>query len=242
MLRHIHIEPNYECMSSRAAEFVIDAIAQKPDLVICCSTGDTPKHTWDIVAKRYGAERFQTDNITIVKFDEIFGLPFMHPSTSEAYLRERVIDPLKIPLTHFVNFDPTGPDPSEECSRVEAKLHDLGGIDLTVTGFGINGNLGKIQASAESGVSDAHVEKLYDSTCRHPMLQSVGGVTLGWTLGIADVMQSKAVVLLASGAHKRLPLHRLLTGTISPEFPASLLRKHPVCHLFCDWDAYSEPL
>ena len=42
-LRHIHLEPNYECMSQDAASFVIDAIAKKPDLVLCLSAGDTPK-------------------------------------------------------------------------------------------------------------------------------------------------------------------------------------------------------
>ena len=56
-----------------------------------------------------------------------------------------------------------------------------------------------------------------------------------------NIMQSKDIVLLASGEHKRNPLRRLLTGTITPEFPASLLRKHSDCHLFCDWAAFSVP-
>ena len=240
-IRHMHVEPNYECMSQDAANFVIDAIAKKPDLVLCLSVGDTPKRTYEILVERYLAGHFRTDALTVVKLDEWLNLPSMHLSTCEAYLINRVIEPLKISRTRFVSFDSDAHDHVEECCKVEAMLGYLGGIDLTVTGFGINGNLGKNQPSKESSFIGAHVEKLCDSTRKHPMLHSVDGVTLGWTLGIANVMQSKAVVLLATGEHKRNPLRRLLTGTITPEFPASLLRKHPDCHLFCDWDAFSGP-
>jgi galactosamine-6-phosphate isomerase len=72
------------------------------------------------------------------------------------------------------------------------------------------------------------------------MLSSVNGrVTYGLTLGMAEIMQSRKILLLVSGAHKRLQLRRLLTPEISSQFPASFLWLHPDVTLLYDRDSAS---
>ena len=83
-IRHIHVEQDYECMSQDAANFVIDAIAKKPDFVLCLSAGDTPTRTYQILVERYRAGHFRTDALTVVKLDEWLNLPSMHPDTCQA--------------------------------------------------------------------------------------------------------------------------------------------------------------
>ena len=60
--------------------------------------------------------------------------------------------------------------------------------------------------------------------------------TYGLTLGMGDIMLSRAILLLVSGAHKREPLRQLMQPAITTQFPASLLWLHPNCHLLCDRD------
>ena len=114
-----------------------------PNLLSRYSDIDTPTRTYEILVERYRAGHFRTDALTVVKLDEWLNLPSMHPDTCQAYLIERVIEPLNIGRTRFVSFNSDAHDHVQECCEVEAKLGYLGGIDLTVTGFGINGNLGK---------------------------------------------------------------------------------------------------
>jgi 6-phosphogluconolactonase/glucosamine-6-phosphate isomerase/deaminase len=58
--------------------------------------------------------------------------------------------------------------------------------------------------------------------------------SLGMTLGVADIMQSRRVLLLVSGAAKRSVLSRLWEERISPQFPASILALHRHCTVLCD--------
>jgi glucosamine-6-phosphate deaminase len=51
---------------------------------------------------------------------------------------------------------------------------------------------------------------------------------------MADLLQSRHIVLLVTGAGKREALRRLLCGTITTDFPASLLQLHQNVVLLCD--------
>ena len=48
-----------------------------------------------------------------------------------------------------------------------------------------------------------------------------------FTLGLGTLLASRKLVLIASGAAKRDILARTIDGGISPEVPATLLRRHP---------------
>ena len=81
--------------------------------------------------------------------------------------------------------------------------------------------------------------ELSESSLKHAMLrQSTRRPTYGLTLGMADLLQSREVLLLVSGPAKRDPLQRLLGGQITTGFPASLLHLHPQVTLVCDAAAY----
>jgi galactosamine-6-phosphate isomerase len=56
----------------------------------------------------------------------------------------------------------------------------------------------------------------------------------GLTLGMADILQSRRILLLVTGPAKREPLRRLLSGEITTDFPASLLTLHSEVLLLCD--------
>ena len=83
-----------------------------------------------------------------------------------------------------------------------------------------------------------HVAKLSLQTVRHPMLRSVRPKPrYGMTLGMADILHSRKVLLLVSGAHKREVLRRLLGSTVTTRFPASFIWLHPDVSIICDREA-----
>jgi glucosamine-6-phosphate deaminase len=60
------------------------------------------------------------------------------------------------------------------------------------------------------------------------------------TLGVADILDARAIRVLAFGKGKTHVVRRLLEEPIGPELPASFLRGHPDVHLFLDRQAAQE--
>jgi glucosamine-6-phosphate deaminase len=59
----------------------------------------------------------------------------------------------------------------------------------------------------------------------------------GLTFGLANILQSKAILLLVSGRHKKAPLRRMLGGEVTTRCPASFLWLHPDVTVYCDREA-----
>ncbi len=68
-----------------------------------------------------------------------------------------------------------------------------------------------------------------------------GRPDFGLTLGIADLLHARQILLLVSGSAKQEPLRRLLNGPISTDLPASLLELHENVLVLCDEDAMADP-
>ena len=85
----------------------------------------------------------------------------------------------------------------------------------------------------------AHVATLSPESLAHPMVRDRSTpLRYGLTLGMADILSSKQVMLLVNGRHKRDVLRRLLDDrTVSPRFPASFLWLHPNVYCLCDAEA-----
>ena len=53
-------------------------------------------------------------------------------------------------------------------------------------------------------------------------------------MGIADIMQAKKIVILASGSNKALAVYKTVEKKIDESCPASILQKHPNSVLVVD--------
>ena len=60
----------------------------------------------------------------------------------------------------------------------------------------------------------------------HPLVAEEFRVVVG--------LEAREVVLLVGGAAKRGALRRLLDGAVTPDLPASALRRHPRCTVLAD--------
>ena len=161
------------------------------------------------------------------------------PATCEHYLRRLLLNPLAVPPERYCGWESQPADAEAECRRMAAWLAVHGPVDIQVLGLGENGHLGFNEPAAQL-CATPHVARLSAVSLGHSMLgPSRGRVAFGLTLGIGDILAARSILLLVSGERKARQLQRLVTGEISPEFPASLLRRHRAVTVFCDAAAAS---
>lgn len=210
-----------------------EAAAEKPDLLICLASGDTPTGTYALLAaapERISGARF-------IQLDEWAGLGAEDPASCAAYLERTVRGSLAVPPERWIGFRGDAPDAAAECRRVAAALAAAGPIDLCILGLGRNGHLG-LNEPAESFDPVCHVATLAQETRGHPMLnETAAPVREGLTLGLGDMLRARRILLLVSGRAKQAPLAGLASRRVTPQLPASFLWLHGDAVCLCDVDA-----
>ena len=224
---------DYEALSEYAAERLVERLREEPSTLLCLAAGSTPNRTYELLAQRGRAEPALFEKCRLLKLDEWGGLAMDDPATCDTQLRTALVRPLGM-SDRYIAFNSQPQNPDAECQRIAVWLKENGPIDTCVLGLGMNGHLG-FNEPAGWLQPHAHVARLSESSLAHSMLrQSAARPAYGLTLGMADLLQSRQVLLLVSGAAKRLPLELLLRGGITTDFPASLLHLHPNVTLICD--------
>lgn len=236
----VEVYPDYQALSAGAADIIVDELRARPNLLLCTATGSSPVGTYACLAERQRVDPGLFKALRIVKLDEWCGLAADDPGTCEVYLRQHVLEPLCISRDRYLAFWSNPEDPAVECQRVARLLEQEGPIDVCVLGIGLNGHI----ALNEPGLTlspHAHVAELTDQSREHVMLKQTNGVVrYGLTLGVADILRSRKILLLVSGASKKEVLARLLTSPIATDFPASLLWLHRDVTVLCDREAAGE--
>jgi galactosamine-6-phosphate isomerase len=227
------ILPDHEAVSRRAADWLLQRIGRQPDLLLCTAAGSTPLRAYALLAEQRATQPQLFSRLRLLKLDEWGGLAMDDPATCEQHLRAALVEPLGL-AARYVAFDSRPQNPQAECARVAAWLAENGPIDVCVLGLGVNGHLG-FNEPATHLQPHCHVAELSPESLAHGSLAGARSrLGFGLTLGMADILQSRQILLLATGETKRDPLARLLSGRITTQFPASLLQLHRDVTLVCD--------
>lgn len=225
-----------EEMAEQASEFIIDRFRNTGEFLICTATGNSTTLTYKKVVER--KKQFSTEHLKVVKLDEWGGIPLDFPQTCETYLWNHLLRPLHISEEQFIGFN-SDADPLEECRRVQERLDQEGPIDLCILGIGLNGHIAFNEPAAYLQ-PHCHVAKLSEKALNHPMAKEMGArPTYGLTLGMADILNSKEILILISGASKAEITRDFMQRKISTELPASFLWLHPRVHCMVDREAFS---
>ncbi len=230
----LRVARDYEAMSQAAAQHVAAALRAKPDTLLCLASGATPARTYELLAEAGRRKPALFRRARLLKLDEWGGLAPDDPATCEAYLQEKLCEPLKISRDRLFGWNSRPRRPQAECERIASWLAVHGPIDVSLLGLGTNGHLGFNEPAAALQVGP-HVARLSRASRTHSMLGTTcGRVRFGLTLGMGDLLRSREMVLLVSGAHKARQLRRFFTGRLTPRFPVSCLWLHPALTIFCD--------
>lgn len=224
-------------MSRSAVDLAIQVIQANPKALICAASGGTPTRFYELLAQSC-TEKVTSDRaLRVIKLDEWGGLPKDDPGSCEAYLQRWVVQPLGILPENYTRFDDQTKTPVIECQRVRKWLAENGPIDLCILGLGTNGHLA-LNEPGDCLYPCAHVAQLAETSTNHPMLaSSLIKPTFGMTLGVAELLLSRRIILLVSGQNKQAPMKHFMSQRIATTFPGSLLWLHPNVTVFCDQEA-----
>jgi len=214
------VTPDYRTLSLTAAELVVKAVRTKPGLVLGLPTGNTPIGLYEQLVRSYREQQLDFSKLRTFNLDEFVGLAPNDPHSYRTYMRKHFFD--------HVNVSAANTHIPENPGTYEDAIKQTGGIDLLIVGIGTNGHI----AFNEPGSSFA--SRTREIELAPETIASAGKYFEGTpvperaiTMGIGTILESRCIVLLASGASKKSVVHRALNGPVSEAIPASALQLHP---------------
>jgi glucosamine-6-phosphate deaminase len=233
----VHVYRDERATARALARHISAAIRRKPDLVLGLPTGRTPIAFYKELCALVARGRLDLGRVTTFNLDEFLGLPPSHPGSYRRFMETHLFSPVNLPAerTNFLNG--SAPDPDAECQRYEQAIVEAGGIDLQILGIGTNGHIG-FNEPAPALQARTHRVTLRPETRRSNAAlfegesQAVPREAL--SMGMATILQARALVLLATGRAKASCVERMLHGPITTDLPASFLQLHPEVHIVVD--------
>ena len=232
---------DYQEMSRVAADYLLSKVKKSNKITLGLATGGTPQGLYQELINDHQENKTSYQHVSSFNLDEYIGLSGNHPNSYCHYMKENLFNHIDIPLenTHI----PSGKaaDLDGECQAYDEKIHSEGGIDLQVLGIGSNGHIG-FNEPGTSFDSPTHIVELTPSTreANARYFDSIEEVpSHAITMGIASILKSKEILLLASGHSKQDAMKKLVEGKISEDFPASVLNRHSNVTVIADEEALS---
>jgi glucosamine-6-phosphate deaminase len=222
------VKPDYSQMSLAAAQFVAGAVRDLPNVNLCLPVGKTPKGMYQELIRLHRSERLDFSRVKMFQLDEYVDLRPDHPRRFKSLLWREFFNHINVRRANIYLID----------ENFESTIHAAGNLDLAVLGIGVNGHLGFNEPGSALD-SRTRIVELADSTIE-TMRQSFTPDEMprqAITIGLGTIMDSRRVLLLASGTNKAAVLARALNGPVSGDIPASVLQKHPNVTVIADSDA-----
>jgi galactosamine-6-phosphate isomerase len=234
----VKIFNDYESLSAYAAREWINLIREKPNAVICVASGDSPKLTCELFCKLVTEENIDATKFFFVGLDEWVGLSPNTFGSCHNDFQKRLIQPLGMSATQYHLFDAMSNDLTGECKKMDAVIAAKGGIDLMIVGIGMNGHIGFNEPSVEFHLL-SHVINLDETTITVGQKYFIEKVELskGITLGLAHLLNSKKVFLLANGERKAGVIKKAVEEGVTNLFPASIMQQHKNGFVIVDEEA-----
>lgn len=227
---------DYDEMSEKACAFVTERLKQRNDLVMGFATGSTPEGLYQRLIEKYRKQEITFKDVVSFNLDEYIGLDKDHPNSYYYFMREKLFDHVDISFDNVNIPNGVASDLEAECQAFEAKIKQAGGIELQILGIGGNGHIG-FNEPGTPFTSRTQVVDLASSTIKanSRFFDSIEEVpTQAVSMGIGTIMESKEILLLASGETKRDAMTAVLRGDMTEDVPATVLQKHPNVTIIAD--------
>jgi glucosamine-6-phosphate deaminase len=234
------ITENYEEMSKKAAEIIIDVVKNNPNAILGLATGSSPIGMYNNMAKDHKENGTSYKNVKSVNLDEYVGLTADHDQSYAYFMRTNLFDKIDIDLKNTNLPCGSAPDAQKECDRYNALLETMK-QDVQVLGLGSNGHIGFNEPGTPLE-SVTHLVDLTENTIKDNsrLFNSIDEVPRqALSMGIKNIMQAKSILMVVSGKNKAAAVKGMVKGEVTPDLPASVLQLHPFVTIVCDKDAAS---
>ncbi len=219
---------DYEEVSAKASELVIEQIKKKPKSVLGLATGSTPIRLYEKLIEAYERKEISFKDVISYNLDEYIGIDRTHPQSYYQYMHQHLFSKVDMNEEHIHI-------PNNDIENVEenAKLYNQAlkntSIDMQILGIGSNGHIGFNEPGTPLG-NETFIVELDEQTRKDNMrffssLDEVPKYAI--TMGIKNIMRSKHIILMASGKEKADAVYQMVHGEVTKDLPASVLQLHP---------------
>ncbi|MFM8544828.1 MAG: glucosamine-6-phosphate deaminase [Vulcanococcus sp.] len=240
------VEVDAEAVAVRVADRLLASLTAGQTLGL--ATGRTMVAVYAALRQRLmampsGQRRQLVNRWRSFNLDEYVGLGPDDQGSFAHFMGEQLANPLELPSGSLRIPNGLALDPALEARAYAQALALAGGVDLQVLGLGNNGHIGfneppcPIDARCRCLVLSA-ATRLQNAMAfgGHPEAVPARAITLG----TAEILAAREVLLVVTGAAKAEILKRCLLEPPQAALPASWLRRHPRFCLVIDEEAASE--
>lgn len=221
--------------AEKAAEILKDAIDKKGEANFVIATGASQFEFLENLTRITSIDWGKT---TMFHLDEHVGLSENHPASFRRYLKDRFISKVYPGHIHLIEGD--AEDPEKECERLNGIISQKE-IDVAFVGIGENGHLAFNDPPADFNTEKPYIIVELDDACRRQQLgegwfRSVDDVPKqAISISVKQIMKSKHIICTVPDKRKAKAVKNCFKGDeISPDCPASILKKHKNCFVFFD--------
>ncbi|WP_329903697.1 glucosamine-6-phosphate deaminase [Porphyromonas pogonae] len=211
--------------------------------VLGLSGGLSPVIVYRQLVRLHEVESLSFANVIAVICYEYYPLPENSPVGCYAKIKEELLDKVDIkPENIYCPNSSCEKDMlSEVCDDFESHIDSLGGIDHLILGIGASTNIGFNAPGTHPNTYTRLV--LLDQTSKKEatsMFSSIEAVpACAISLGIASIVKSKEISLVAWGDNKARQIAKAVEGKITDAVPASILQQHSNAKVYLDLGAAS---
>ena len=221
-------------LARRVAQIIVSVIRERNALgqkaVLGLPVGSTPVGVYRELIRMHKEEGVDFSQVITFNIDEYYGLRHDQPQSYHHWMQQHLFKHINIPAENI--HIPDGMLPVEEmegfCRRYEAEIEAAGGIDIMLLGIGGNGHIG---FNEPFSVRNSRMRLcMLDPVTRVDAASSFYGEefvpTHAITLGLASILESRKILLLALGEHKARVIRDTCEGPVTDRVPASYLQEH----------------
>jgi glucosamine-6-phosphate deaminase len=221
--------------AAEGADLIRRALAARGEANLIVATGASQ---FELLAALTAEPGIDWSRVTGFHLDEYVGLPVTHPASFRAYLWQRFVSRLPLPLRAFHFLDAESA-PEAECARVGAILRQHP-VDVAFIGIGENGHIAFNDPPADFETDEPYLVVELDEACRRQQLGEGWFPTLdevpqrAVSMSVRQILKSAAIICTVPDLRKAEAVRAAVEGPVTPAVPASMLQRHPDCRLFLD--------
>lgn len=227
---------SHEEIARLGADMIEEVMKRKKDAVLGLATGSTPVDMYNELVRRYEAGVLDFSPVRSVNLDEYYPLAPDNDQSYRYFMNKNLFNRVNIDKANTYVPDGLCEDAAAFCASYEAKIAELGGIDIQVLGIGGNGHIA-FNEPAEALEPLTHLTDLTPETiaANSRFFESEADVPRrALTMGMGSILRARKILLLATGAAKADAIATLCAGKLTTSCPASLLNLHDDVTVICD--------
>jgi glucosamine-6-phosphate deaminase len=234
------LKPNSEELAREAARVVANAVRRNPELRLGLATGSTMRGMYQELVRLHRSEQLDFSRVITFNLDEYLGLSSDHPQSFHNFMQQNFFARVNVsPQNVHIPDGAVNGNYQQYCASYEETIRSAGGIDLQILGIGRNGHIGFNEPTSSLG-SRTRLKVLSKETIQDNRKFFSSEETIpqcAITMGIGTILESKRILLLASGPSKAAAIAKAIEGPITASVTASALQLHSDVTFIIDREA-----